>query len=60
MAQPAKADHKDWMRGITMVDEKDTRKLPSDLHTGAMACICAHIQAHNINVTIKNTVSIDW
>lgn len=61
MAQPAKVDHKDWIHGINMVEEKDTRKLPSDLHTGAMACVCTHIHTHTINVSviIKSTVSID-
>lgn len=46
MAQPAKADHKEWIHGINKVEENDTRKF-SDLHTGAMACICTHIHTHN-------------
>ena len=61
MAQPAKVGHKDWIRGINKVEENDTRKLPSDLHTGAKACICTHIHTHTIDISviIKSAVSID-
>lgn len=33
MAQPVRADHEDWIHGINMAEENDTRKFLSDLHT---------------------------
>lgn len=51
MAQPAKVDHKDWIHGINMVEEKDTRKLPSDLHTGEGMCKPWHVFAHTYTHT---------
>lgn len=52
MAQPAKVDHKDWIHGISMVEENDTRKLPSDLHTDAMARVCTHIHTHTQSMLV--------